>query len=170
MGPWGAHRARPGSWPHMTEWFGPIGGDASGDSRGGVGMAERRRLRAHRRPGLARRREHRRWSGAARPVTCTSTAPSPGRSWAVAFRRLETSVLGPTAKAGGPNYPIGLCRWHDAENISVARSVASYRHWWEAHFSWVTEMAGLACESNATVQRPLHTRRGLAGRWGRGRR
>ena len=39
--------------------------------------------------------------------------------------------------------------------MSVEDAIGSYRHWWGAHFSRVTEMAGLSCESNELSYSPF---------------
>jgi len=148
---------RPGSWAHMTEWFGPVLGVMRAETFEEA-LAWQNAVAYGLTAGLSSLdpEEHRRWAAACqagnlyinRAITGAIVGRQPFGGW-------KRSVLGPTAKAGGPNYLIALRRWHDAENMSVARSVASYRHWWEAHFSRVTEMAGLACESNELSYAPF---------------
>jgi RHH-type proline utilization regulon transcriptional repressor/proline dehydrogenase/delta 1-pyrroline-5-carboxylate dehydrogenase len=141
---------RPGSWAHMTEWFGPVLGVMRAETFEEA-LAWQNAVAYGLTAGLSSLdpEEHRRWAADCqagnlyinRAITGAIVGRQPFGGW-------KRSILGPTAKAGGPNYLIALRRWRDAENMSVARAVASYRHWWEAHFSRVTEMAGLACESN----------------------
>jgi RHH-type proline utilization regulon transcriptional repressor/proline dehydrogenase/delta 1-pyrroline-5-carboxylate dehydrogenase len=93
--------------------------------------------------------EHRRWADAVQAgnlyVNRTTTGAIVGRQ---PFGGWKRSSVGPTAKAGGPNYVLGLRRWHDAGETTVDAAVASYRHWWEAHFGRLTELTGLSGESN----------------------
>jgi len=51
---------------------------------------------------------------------------------------------------------LGLRRWHDAGETSVDEAVASYHHWWAAHFGRLTELTGLAGESNQLRYRAHH--------------
>jgi RHH-type proline utilization regulon transcriptional repressor/proline dehydrogenase/delta 1-pyrroline-5-carboxylate dehydrogenase len=148
---------RPGSWAHMTEWFGPVLGVMRAETFEEA-LAWQNAVAYGLTAGLSSLdpEEHRRWAAECqagnlyinRAITGAIVGRQPFGGW-------KRSILGPTAKAGGPNYLIALRRWHDAENMSVAWSVASYRHWWEAHFSRVTEMAGLACESNELSYEPF---------------
>jgi len=141
---------RPGSWAHMTEWFGPVLGVMRAETFEEA-LAWQNAVAYGLTAGLSSLdpEEHRRWAADCqagnlyinRAITGAIVGRQPFGGW-------KRSILGPTAKAGGPNYLIALRRWHDAETISVAQSLASYRRFWEAHFSRVTEMAGLACESN----------------------
>jgi RHH-type proline utilization regulon transcriptional repressor/proline dehydrogenase/delta 1-pyrroline-5-carboxylate dehydrogenase len=71
------------------------------------------------------------------------------------FGGWKRSSVGPTAKAGGPNYLLGLRRWHDRDEVGVDAAVAHYRRWWGEYFGRVTEMAGLSCESNQLRYRPF---------------
>ena len=64
------------------------------------------------------------------------------------FGGWKASSLGPTAKAGGPNYLIGLRRWRDAAPVSVEAAGRSYQEWWDRHFSLAEDVAGLVAESN----------------------
>ena len=148
---------RPGSWAHMTEWFGPVLGVMRAETFEEA-LAWQNAVAYGLTAGLCSLdpEEHRRWAADCqagnlyinRAITGAIAGRQPFGGW-------KRSILGPTAKAGGPNYLIALRRWHDAESISVAQAVASYRHWWEAHFSRVTEMAGLACESNELSYEPF---------------
>ncbi len=148
---------QPGSWAHMTEWFGPVLGVMRAESFEEA-LAWQNAVAYGLTAGLCSLdpEEHRRWAAGCqagnlyinRAITGAIVGRQPFGGW-------KRSALGPTAKAGGPNYLIALRRWRDAEDISVARAVASYRHWWGAHFSRVTEMAGLASESNELSYEPF---------------
>ena len=148
---------RPGSWAHMTEWFGPVLGVMRAETFEEA-MAWQNAVTYGLTAGLSSLdpKEQRRWAATCeagnlyinRAITGAIVGRQPFGGW-------KRSVLGPTAKAGGPNYLIALRRWHDAESVSVAQAVASYDRWWEAHFSRVTEMAGLACESNELSYEPF---------------
>ena len=124
---------RPGSWTHMTEWFGPVLGVMRAETFEEA-LAWQNAVAYGLTAGLSSldAEEHRRWTAACqagnlyinRAITGAIVGRQPFGGW-------KRSVLGPTAKAGGPNYLIALRRWHDAQNMSVARSVASDRHWWK---------------------------------------
>ena len=150
---------RPGSWAHLTEWFGPVLGvmwAASLDEAVAWQNAVPYGLAA----GLCSLdpEEHKQWADVAEAgnlyINRTTTGAIVGRQ---PFGGWKRSSYGPTAKAGGPNYLIGLRRWRDAaaEGASVERATASYRHWWEVHFGRSTELAGLVCESNELRYRPF---------------
>ncbi|HET6810674.1 MAG TPA: proline dehydrogenase family protein [Acidimicrobiales bacterium] len=141
---------RPGSWAHLTEWFGPVLGvmrSADLDEALEWQNAVRYGLTA----GLHSLDpvEHRRWADAVqagnayinRPTTGAIVGRQPFGGW-------KRSSVGPTAKAGGPNYLIGLRRWRDASPVSVEDAVRSYAHWWDRHFSRTVELARLRSESN----------------------
>ncbi|HVA43571.1 MAG TPA: bifunctional proline dehydrogenase/L-glutamate gamma-semialdehyde dehydrogenase [Acidimicrobiales bacterium] len=147
---------RPGSWAHLTEWFGPVLGvmrardldEATAWQNGGAyGLTA----------GLQSLdpAEHARWIDAVEAgnlyVNRTTTGALVGRQ---PFGGWKASSLGPTAKAGGPNYLMGLRRWRDAAPIGVADAEASYRHWWETRFGRTQELAGLRGEANLLRYRP----------------
>ncbi len=148
---------RPGSWAHMTEWFGPVLGVMRAENFAQAlawQNAVPYGLTAG--PCSLDPEEQRRWAAGCqagnlyvnRSIIGAIVGRQPFGGW-------KRSALGPTAKAGGPNYLIALRRWHDAEGTSVAQAAASYRHWWGTHFSRVTELAGLACESNELSYEPF---------------
>ena len=148
---------RPGSWAHKTEWFGPVLGvmrAASFDQALAWQNAVQYGLTA----GLSSLDpvEHRRWAEAVEAgnlyVNRSTTGAVVGRQ---PFGGWKRSSLGPTAKAGGPNYLIGLRRWRDASPVTVDAALASYRSWWDRHFGRATELAGLTSESNELWYRPF---------------
>ncbi|HMK97664.1 MAG TPA: aldehyde dehydrogenase family protein, partial [Acidimicrobiales bacterium] len=141
---------RAGSWAHMTEWFGPVLGVMRAETFEQA-LTWQNAVAYGLTAGLSSLdpEEHRRWAAACqagnlyinRVITGAIVGRQPFGGW-------KRSVLGPTAKAGGPNYLVAFRRWYDPGSVSVAQAVASYRHWWDAVFSRVHEMAGLTCESN----------------------
>ncbi len=148
---------RPGSWAHMTEWFGPVLGVMR------AGSFEEALAWQNAAPyGLTAGlwsldpNEQARWAEAVQAgnlyINRVTTGAVVGRQ---PFGGWKRSSLGPTAKAGGPNYLIGLRRWRDAAPVTVDDAVASYRHWWDRYFSRPTELAGLSCESNELGYRPF---------------
>ena len=59
-----------------------------------------------------------------------------------------------TLTLAGPPFSPGIVNVPVTE-VSVPAAVASYRHWWAQHFGVVTELAGLAPESNELRYRPF---------------
>jgi RHH-type proline utilization regulon transcriptional repressor/proline dehydrogenase/delta 1-pyrroline-5-carboxylate dehydrogenase len=70
------------------------------------------------------------------------------------FGGWKHSVVGPAAKAGGPNYVIGFRRWHDtaATIDDVARG---FERWVDGHLHAGTDPTGLTAEHNTYRYRPL---------------
>jgi RHH-type proline utilization regulon transcriptional repressor/proline dehydrogenase/delta 1-pyrroline-5-carboxylate dehydrogenase len=150
---------RPSSWAHLTEWFGPVLAvmrAADLDEAIAWQNAVPYGLTA----GLSSLdpAEHRHWADAVEAgnlyVNRTTTGAVVGRQ---PFGGWKRSSHGPTAKAGGLNYLVGLRRWRDAPatEVGAPAAVASYRRWWAQHFGVVTELAGLAPESNELRYRPF---------------
>jgi RHH-type proline utilization regulon transcriptional repressor/proline dehydrogenase/delta 1-pyrroline-5-carboxylate dehydrogenase len=100
--------------------------------------------------------EHARWADVVeagnlyinRPTTGAIVGRQPFGGW-------KGSSVGPTAKAGGPNYLLGLRRWRDAGPVSVEETRRDYRQWWDRYFSTRIDLAGLACEVNVLRYRPF---------------
>jgi RHH-type proline utilization regulon transcriptional repressor/proline dehydrogenase/delta 1-pyrroline-5-carboxylate dehydrogenase len=148
---------RPGSWAHQTEWFGPVlavmraeGLDQALEWQNAVDYGLTAGLHS------LDPEEHRRWVAAVeagnlyvnRPTTGALVGRQPFGGW-------KRSSVGPTAKTGGLNYLLALRRWHDGGDETVDQTAADYRHWWASHFSGVTDLAGLSCESNQLRYRPF---------------
>ena len=148
---------RPGSWAHTTEWFGPVLGVMRADSFEQA-LAWQNAVPYGLTAGLSSLDpvEHRRWAEAIEAgnlyVNRSTTGAIVGRQ---PFGGWKRSSLGPTAKAGGLNYLIGLRRWRDASEVGAEDALVSYRRWWERHFARTTELAGLTSESNELRYRPF---------------
>ena len=148
---------RPGSWAHTTEWFGPVLGVMRAATFEQA-LAWQNAVVYGLTAGLSSLdpSEHRRWAGTVEAgnlyVNRSTTGAVVGRQ---PFGGWKRSSLGPTAKAGGPNYLIGLRRWRDAAPVDAETALAGYRRWWERHFGRSTELAGLVPESNELRYRPF---------------
>lgn len=68
------------------------------------------------------------------------------------FGGWKGSVVGPGAKAGGPNYVAQLGRWSDDESGDAA---VADDDWWREHFAVDHDPSGLFCESNVFRYRAL---------------
>jgi RHH-type transcriptional regulator, proline utilization regulon repressor / proline dehydrogenase / delta 1-pyrroline-5-carboxylate dehydrogenase len=148
---------RPGSWSHVTEWFGPVLAVMRAE-----GLAQAVEWQNAVPYGLTAGlhsldpAEHRSWVDAVEAgnlyVNRTTTGALVGRQ---PFGGWKRSSVGPTVKTGGPNYLLSLRRWSDAHETGVDAAIADYRHWWDRHFRQVTETAALSCESNQLHYRPF---------------
>ena len=67
------------------------------------------------------------------------------------FGGWKSSVVGPGAKAGGPNYVTQLVRWHDDGDYEGP----SDADWWRSHFGLEHDPSALFCESNVFRYRPI---------------
>jgi RHH-type proline utilization regulon transcriptional repressor/proline dehydrogenase/delta 1-pyrroline-5-carboxylate dehydrogenase len=73
------------------------------------------------------------------------------------FGGWKRSVVGPSAKAGGPNTVLTLGRWRAVSGVrDLATVEASIRHWWDVEFSRAHDPTGLRAEANVLRYRPLH--------------
>jgi RHH-type proline utilization regulon transcriptional repressor/proline dehydrogenase/delta 1-pyrroline-5-carboxylate dehydrogenase len=63
------------------------------------------------------------------------------------FGGRKRSVVGPTAKAGGPNYVLGLGRWSGGGEPALER-------WWQDEFAVVRDATGLRAERNLLRYQP----------------
>ena len=150
---------RPSSWAHTTEWFGPVlAVMRAADLE--EALVWQNAVPYGLTAGLASldERDQRRWADAVEAgnlyINRTTTGAMVGRQ---PFGGWKRSSRGPTAKAGGPNYLIGLRRWRDAPAaaVSVEQATTNYRRWWERRFGRSTDLAGLAPESNELRYRPF---------------
>ena len=74
------------------------------------------------------------------------------------FGGWKKSAVGAGAKAGGPNYLIGLSGWEPTDSPGdgfLARAAASDHRWWVSEFGAVKDVSGLAAERNWLRYRPL---------------
>lgn len=143
---------RPGSWFHQTECFGPVLGLMQADTldhaielqngsafglTGGVHSLDPTEIGQ--------------WMDAVevgnayvnRPITGAIVQRQPFGGW-------KRSVIGPGAKAGGPNYVAQFGTWHTA-----ASAPDDFDEVWAEHFSVEHDPTGLACEANLFRYRPL---------------
>ncbi|HTW09907.1 MAG TPA: bifunctional proline dehydrogenase/L-glutamate gamma-semialdehyde dehydrogenase [Acidimicrobiales bacterium] len=148
---------RPGSWAHMTEWFGPVLGVMRARDLDEA-LAWQNAVPYGLTAGLSSLspNEQRRWADGAQAgnlyINRTTTGAVVGRQ---PFGGWKRSSHGPTAKAGGPNYLVGLRRWRDARACSTSAGAGSYARWWAEHYGRSTELASLGPESNELRYRPL---------------
>ena len=70
------------------------------------------------------------------------------------FGGWKRSVVGPTAKAGGPNYVDTLVRWHDT-GVDIDMVAADFRQWMRDIGHRDHDPTGLAAERNVLRYRPL---------------
>jgi RHH-type proline utilization regulon transcriptional repressor/proline dehydrogenase/delta 1-pyrroline-5-carboxylate dehydrogenase len=150
---------KPWSWAHLTEWFGPVLAVMRARDLEEA-LAWQNAVAYGLTAGLSSLDpdEQLHWAGLVeagnlyinRPTTGAIVGRQPFGGW-------KRSSYGPTAKAGGPNYLLGLRRWRDAQSggASMKAALASYRRWWESYFSQTDELAGLKSESNVLRYRPF---------------
>jgi RHH-type transcriptional regulator, proline utilization regulon repressor / proline dehydrogenase / delta 1-pyrroline-5-carboxylate dehydrogenase len=79
------------------------------------------------------------------------------------FGGWKRSSVGPTAKAGGPNYLATLVRWFDDGSVPIADVMESFEHWMEEVGRSERDVTGLRAEHNRFRYR---TGRGIAVRIG----
>lgn len=149
-----------GSWFHRTECFGPVLGlmaardldeaiewqnDTGFGLTGGIHTLDGR---------VADRWIERVEVGNAyvnRGITGAIVRRQPFGGW-------KGSVVGPGAKAGGPNYVAQLGRWSDDDGAGGepdAGAPTDDAAWWREHFALDHDPSGLFCESNVFRYRPL---------------
>ncbi len=125
---------RPFAWAHLTEWFGPVLAVLRARDLEEA-LAWQNAVPFGLTAGLASLdpAEQRRWADAVEAgnlyINRATTAAVVGRQ---PFGGWKRSSRGPTAKAGGPNYLIGLRRWRDAPGLEVSTedAAAGYGRWW----------------------------------------
>lgn len=148
---------QPGSWAHMSEWFGPVLGIMRApDFETALGWQNAVPFGLTAGLESLDRDEQLAWVEAVeagnlyvnRPTTGAIVGRQPFGGW-------KRSAFGPTAKTGGPNYLLNLVRWRDRRPAPLDEVERSYRRWWDEVFSVGTDVAGLACEENTLRYRPL---------------
>jgi RHH-type proline utilization regulon transcriptional repressor/proline dehydrogenase/delta 1-pyrroline-5-carboxylate dehydrogenase len=80
------------------------------------------------------------------------------------FGGWKRSSVGPTAKAGGPNYVATLQHWTDDEQVGIDLVESRFESWWATVGSVEHDPTGLAVERNVFRSRPLPG--GVAVRFG----
>ncbi|MEM9130700.1 MAG: bifunctional proline dehydrogenase/L-glutamate gamma-semialdehyde dehydrogenase [Actinomycetota bacterium] len=153
---------QPGSWFHTTECFGPVLGVMAADDldhaielqnstgyglTGGLHTLD---------PNEIDRWIERVEVGNAY-VNRTTTGAIVGRQ---PFGGWKGSVVGPGAKAGGPNYVTQLGRWEPNDRslddaVWLTNAAVSDARWWADEFGVDHDPQGLWCESNVFRYRPL---------------
>jgi RHH-type proline utilization regulon transcriptional repressor/proline dehydrogenase/delta 1-pyrroline-5-carboxylate dehydrogenase len=71
------------------------------------------------------------------------------------FGGWKRSVVGPSAKAGGPNTLLTMGRWSPGGRLDVEAAAASLRRWWDREVSRDHDPSGLRAEANVLRYRPL---------------
>lgn len=157
---------RPGSWFARTECFGPVLGLIRADDLGQaieIQNATDYGLTA----GLHSLdpTEIDRWTERVeagnlyvnRGITGAIVQRQPFGGW-------KRSVVGPTAKAGGPNYVATLQRWCDDDSVPVGQVERRFDEWWSTVGSAEHDWSGLSVERNMFRYRRLPG--GVAVRFG----
>lgn len=80
------------------------------------------------------------------------------------FGGWKRSAVGPTAKAGGPNYVATLCRWADDGAVDADTVAVSFAAWWRTTGAVEHDATGLTVERNVFRYRSLPG--GVAVRFG----
>ncbi len=74
------------------------------------------------------------------------------------FGGWKRSVVGPGAKAGGPDYLLQLGTWQAVDPVRSATALAAAEEsdaiWWERHYGVGHDPTGLFCEANVLRYRP----------------
>ncbi len=153
---------QPGSWFHTTECFGPMLGVMAADdldhaielqNSTGYGLTG----------GLHTLdpTEIERWTDRVEVgnayVNRTTTGAIVGRQ---PFGGWKGSVVGPGAKAGGPNYVAQLGRWEPNDRqlddaVWLTNAAVSDARWWSEEFGVEHDPQALWCEANVFRYRPL---------------
>ena len=146
----------PGSWSHMTEWFGPVLGvmrapdlDTAIEWQNAVEYGLTAGIHA------LDVGECETWIDR---IQSGNVYVNRGTTGAVVNRQpfggWKKSAVGPTAKAGGENYVACLRDWTPGE---AALTSADTQAWWRTIGSTVRDLTGLTVERNLVRLRPLHT-------------
>lgn len=157
---------RPGSWFARTECFGPVLGMVRYD-----GIDEAIAIQNGSEYGLTAGlhsldpHEVETWVDAVeagnlyvnRGITGAIVRRQPFGGW-------KRSIVGPTAKAGGPNYVATLCRWSETEQEPLPLVVERFERWWRDVGSVAHDPTGLLVERNDFRYRRLPG--GVAVRFG----
>jgi len=144
---------RPGSWAHLHEWFGPVLGVMVAESLEEATTWQNQTPYALT-AGLHSldQAECEWWIDA---VEAGNLYVNRGTTGAVVRRQpfggWKRSRVGPTAKAGGPNYVNALREWKKVTDLDAG--LASAAAWWKDHGALALDEAGLRSETNVTRYR-----------------
>jgi RHH-type proline utilization regulon transcriptional repressor/proline dehydrogenase/delta 1-pyrroline-5-carboxylate dehydrogenase len=148
---------RPGSWFHLTECFGPVLGivrvadlDEAVAVQNAVPFGLTGGIHSLDPAEVATWLERVEVGNAYvnRVITGAIVGRQPFGGW-------KRSSVGPTAKAGGPNYVLTLGRWTSTTPLSVERAGTSFADAWAQEFGVEHDPTGLAAEANVLRYRPL---------------
>jgi len=148
---------RPGSWFHRTECFGPVLGvvrvadlDEAIDVQNAVAYGLTGGIHSLDPAEVATWLDRVEVGNAYinRPITGAIVGRQPFGGW-------KRSSVGPTAKAGGPNYLLTLGRWTAQEPRSIERARESFARAWTDEFGVERDRSGLTAEANVLRYRPL---------------
>jgi RHH-type transcriptional regulator, proline utilization regulon repressor / proline dehydrogenase / delta 1-pyrroline-5-carboxylate dehydrogenase len=146
-----------GSWFHMTECFGPVLGIMRATD-----LDDALRLQNAVDLGLTAGlhsldpEEIRTWTDRVQAgnlyVNRTTTGAIVRRQ---PFGGWKRSVVGPTVKAGGPNYVARLRRWTDDPTVSITNATQAFDTWMDEHGRGEHDPSGMVAERNVLRYRPL---------------
>jgi RHH-type proline utilization regulon transcriptional repressor/proline dehydrogenase/delta 1-pyrroline-5-carboxylate dehydrogenase len=139
---------RPGSWSHLTEWFGPVlGVMVAKDFDQAVSWQNQTPYALTAGVHSLNTAECERWIDA---VHGGNLYVNRGTTGAVVHRQpfggWKRSSVGPTAKAGGDNYVNCLRNWPRVRDVGEALAAAS--SWWRDTGAQALDAPGLAAERN----------------------
>lgn len=158
------HGVRPGSWFHQTECFGPVLGvirvdtlDEAIDVQNAVALGLTGGLHSLDEDEIAHWLDRVEVGNAYvnRHITGAIVQRQPFGGW-------KASVVGPGAKAGGPNYVAQLGTWQDAPEVAdldddawLAWAQQDDARWWADEFGTAHDPSGLVAEENTLRYRPV---------------
>jgi RHH-type proline utilization regulon transcriptional repressor/proline dehydrogenase/delta 1-pyrroline-5-carboxylate dehydrogenase len=147
---------RPGSWFHTTECFGPVLGVLRANDLDEA-LALQNAVPFGLTAGLHTLDEAEIASWVER-VEAGNLYINRGITGAIVRRQpfggWKRSAVGPTAKAGGPNYVATLQRWNDGGR-PLAEVAAAFAAWMDAQGRRAHDVSGLAAEGNEFRYRPV---------------
>jgi RHH-type proline utilization regulon transcriptional repressor/proline dehydrogenase/delta 1-pyrroline-5-carboxylate dehydrogenase len=139
---------RPGSWSHLTEWFGPVlGVMVATDFDQAISWQNQTPYALTAGVHSLNTTECERWIDA---VHGGNLYVNRGTTGAIVHRQpfggWKRSSVGPTAKAGGDNYVNCLRNWPQVRDVDEALAAAS--SWWRDTGAQALDAPGLAAERN----------------------
>jgi RHH-type proline utilization regulon transcriptional repressor/proline dehydrogenase/delta 1-pyrroline-5-carboxylate dehydrogenase len=147
---------QPGSWTHLTEWFGPVLGVMRAPDLS-TAIAWQNAVEYGLTAGI-----HALDTGECETwlerIQAGNVYVNRGTTGAVVNRQpfggWKKSAVGPTAKAGGENYVACLRDWAPSESALTSDDV---RDWWAGTGSAARDLTGLTVERNLIRYRPMGT-------------